>query len=319
MSGRLNNLDDKDLIGMSDDLRSTDRAILTALSHRQSDGTPLSPDQECLLDDWVAGRLSSFDADRADELAKHNVFAAERVLERRLVSAANEGPAVPGALAVRVLRASRPPTSMTRRIFNLRWPILTGWQWSGRGAAAMQWSGLGAAAMATAAIVAIFGFQFWQQQLRPAQSFQIAMVTIEDRSVLAEKVTRGIHLQVQNEGEAERKRKVPSGEEAIKRRFRDIDVPTALLQRAITSASDNKGAAEYPELMNYLHAQGDAFKGQTRILIDSALADKLSRNIDEHGSIRVRVFDLADSRAANILGEIKPAQVDSHLVLLTVR
>ena len=65
-------MDDKDPIGMSDDLRSTDRAILTALSHRQGDSTPLSPDQERLLDGWVAGRLSSFDADRAAELAKHN-------------------------------------------------------------------------------------------------------------------------------------------------------------------------------------------------------------------------------------------------------
>src|SRR5262245_13847273 len=134
--GGPNNLDHKDLIGMSDDLRSTDLAILTALSHRQGDSTPLSPDQERLLDGWVAGRLSSFNADRAAELAKHNVFAAERVLERRLISAANEGPAVPGTLAARVLRASRPPASVTRRIFNLLLSTLSGWRWSGQGGAA---------------------------------------------------------------------------------------------------------------------------------------------------------------------------------------
>ena len=125
-------MDDKDPIGMSDDLRTTDRAILTALSHRQGDSTPLSPDQERLLDGWVAGRLSSFDADRAAELAKHNVFAAERVMERRLISAANEGPVVPGTLAARVLTASRSQRSVTRRTFNLRWPTLSGWRWSGR-------------------------------------------------------------------------------------------------------------------------------------------------------------------------------------------
>jgi hypothetical protein len=50
---------------MSDGLRSTDRALLTALSHRQGDSMPLSPDQERLLDNWVAGRLSSTDADQA--------------------------------------------------------------------------------------------------------------------------------------------------------------------------------------------------------------------------------------------------------------
>jgi hypothetical protein len=308
---------------VSDELRSTDQAILTALSHCQGDSTPLSLDQERLLDGWVTGRLSSFDADRAAELAKHNAFAAERVMERRLISAANEGPAVPGRLAARVLRASRPPRSVTRRIFNLQWPTLSGWQWSSDSTVTLPLMfGLGAAAMAVAAIVAVFGFQFWQQQLRPEQSRQIAMVTIEDRSVLAEKVTRtrGIHPQVQKEGEAEPGRKTPpSGEAAIKSRFRDIDIPIALLQRAITSASNDKGAAEYPELMNYLHAQSDPFNGQPRILIDSALADKLSKNLDQNGSIRVRVYDLDDSRAAKIRGKIKPAQADSHLALLTPR
>ena len=134
---------------------------------------------------------------------------------------------------------------------------------------------------------------------------------------MADKVTRtrSIRPQVQKEGAAERG---PSGEEP-KSRFRDIDIPIALLQRAITSASNNKRAAEYPELMNYLHAQSDAFDGQTRILIDSALAEKLSKDLDEHGSGRVRVYDLDDSRVANIRSKIKPPPVDSHLVLLTFK
>ena len=54
--------------------------MLLALSHRQGDSTRLSLDQERLLDSWVAGGLSPSDADRAAELAKHNLFAAERVL-----------------------------------------------------------------------------------------------------------------------------------------------------------------------------------------------------------------------------------------------
>ena len=179
-------MDYEDPIDRPDDLRSTDRAMLVALSHHQGDSTPLSPDQERLLDSWVDGRLSSIDADRAAELAKHNVFAAERVLERRLISAANEGPGVPATLAERVLRATRPPGTRTARIFNLQWPTFSGWQWSG----------LGALAAATVAI-AVFGFQFWQQQLRPEKSFQIAMVTLEDRSVLAEGVRRTRGMQPQ--------------------------------------------------------------------------------------------------------------------------
>jgi murein DD-endopeptidase MepM/ murein hydrolase activator NlpD len=205
--------------------------MLVALSHHHGDSTPLSLDQDRLLDDWVDGRLSSIDANRAAELAKHNVFAAERVLERRLISAANEGPGVPDTLAGRVLRRSQPPETKTVRIF--KWPMFSGWQWSG----------VGALAAATVAI-AVFGFQFWQQpsrmasddssqsgqvggtsimlksaapppgtisrspdavavladalspatrkpqELRPEQSFQIAMVTLEDRSVLAGGVRR---------------------------------------------------------------------------------------------------------------------------------
>jgi len=133
--------------------------MLVALSHRQGDCTPLSLDQERLLDSWVAGRLGSIDADRAARLAKHNVLAAERVLERRLISAANEGPGVPAPLARRVLRGSRSPGNKTARIFNLRWSTPSGWQWSG----------LGALAAATVAI-AVLGFHLWRQQLRPEQS-----------------------------------------------------------------------------------------------------------------------------------------------------
>ena len=144
-------MEDRPPIGMSDDLRSIDRAMLLALSHRQRDSTPLSLDQERLLDSWIADRLPPIDADRAAELTKHNRFAAERILERRLISAANEGPGVPSTLAARVLRASRPPRTGAGGIFNLRWPTLSGWQWSGLGAA-----------VAATAVIAVFGFQFWQ-------------------------------------------------------------------------------------------------------------------------------------------------------------
>ena len=63
---------DRPSTGMSDDPRSIDRAMLLALSHRQRDSTPLSVDQKCLLDSWIADRLPQVDADRAAELAKHN-------------------------------------------------------------------------------------------------------------------------------------------------------------------------------------------------------------------------------------------------------
>jgi hypothetical protein len=282
----------QDTIDRPDDLRSTDRAMLVALSHHQGDSTPLSPDQEDLLDGWVDGRLSSIDANQAAELAKHNVFAAERVLERRLISAASEGPGVPGTLARGVLRASRSPRTRIDRTFNLRWPTFSRWQWSG----------LGALAAATV-VIAVFGFQFWQQQFRPEQSFQIAMVTLEDRSVLAEGVrrTRGPQATTQ---------------ESV--RYRDIDIPTDLLQRAISSASNNTGVVEHSELMNFLRAQDDAYSYEAHILIDSALADSISKKSDQRDETQVRIYDLDDGRAANIRSKIKSLPVDGHSLFLTV-
>jgi hypothetical protein len=227
-------------------------------------------------------------------------------------------------LAARVLRASRPPRRGTGRIFNLQWPTLSGWQWSGLGAA-----------VAATAVLAVFGFQFWQAQLRPDQSFQIAMVTIEDRSVLSEgaRRTRGLrepgaiqpqapspNASVRPQREAGVAPSYPSvGEMLAESRFRDIDIPTALLRNAITSTSAHKENVERSELMNYLRAQNDAFDDQARILIDSALADSLSKKPDERNSIQVRVYDLDDSRAVNIRSKIKLPQADAHFILLTLR
>lgn len=294
-------MEDEDPLGMHDDLRPAELAMLLVLSHRQGDSTPLSSNQERLLDGWIAGRLSPIDAGRAAELTKHNKFAAERVLERRLISAASEGPGVPSTLASRVLSASPSPRTATPKLFDLRWPTLSGWQWSGLGAA-----------VAATAVIAVFGFQFWQQQLQPDRSFQIAMVTIEDRTVLVEEArrTRGPQAPSANTSPSEK-----PGEG----RFRDIEIPTALLQRAIASADNNKGVVEHSELMNYLRAQNDAFDNQARILIDAALADSLSEKSSQRNFIQVRAYDLDDKRSATIRGKIRPPQADGHFVLLTLR
>src|SRR4051794_9015837 len=91
------------------DLSEIDRALLSAISHRQLENRPLSSDQERLLDAWIAGELSSNEADRAAELTSSSKLAAERILERRLIAAANEGPDVPSAVSARIMRAASPP------------------------------------------------------------------------------------------------------------------------------------------------------------------------------------------------------------------
>jgi hypothetical protein len=302
MSEGAKDMDDRPPMGMTDDLPPPDRAMLLALSHRQRDSTPLSLDQERLLDSWMADHLPPNDADRAAELAKHNKFAAERILEHRLISAANEGPGVSGALAARVLRASRPLRRGTGGIFNLQWPTLSGWQWSGLGAAS------------TIVVIAVFGFQFWQAQLQPQQSsqwqarlppdqgFQIATVTIEDQNVLSVGTRQATGPE--------------RGAKPAESYFRDVDVPTVLLQRAITSAS-TKGVVAYFELMDYLLAQSNKFDYRAHILIDSKLADSFGKP-QERKIVQIRVYDLDDPRAAIIRNEIKGLPAEAHFMLLTL-
>jgi hypothetical protein len=109
---------------MSEDLRAVDQAMLLAISPGQRAQTPLSVDQERLIDKWIAGHLPPIDADRAAELVKGNRLAAERVLERRLMVAASVGPAVPSALADRILKASQSKT-LPSGMISFRWPTFS--------------------------------------------------------------------------------------------------------------------------------------------------------------------------------------------------
>ena len=102
-------------------------------------------------------------------------------------------------------------------------------------------------------------------------------------------------------------------------RFRDVEVPTALLRRAINGASTDKGELEYSELMSYLRAKGISFDGQTRIVIDYALADSVSENLPERASIQIRAYDLDDPQAATIRSKIRTLPANAQAVLLTPR
>jgi hypothetical protein len=286
------------------DLNEIDRAMLLAISHRQRDNAPLSPEQERLLDDWIAGHLPSNEADRAAELTKLNKLAAERILEHRLIAAANEGPDVRTALSERILRASRPPIPGRGSLFNLRWPTFSAWQWSGFGSAVV-----------AIAVIAVFGFQAWQMQLRSNQSFQIAMVTLDDRSILLEEPryrTRGRRDQAASADAA-------STQKPTEGHFRDIEVPTTLLRRAIQGASSDKGKLEYSDLMSYLRTQTDSLDSRARIVIDSALLDVASKISTERGSTQIRVYDLDDPRSFPIRGKIKTLPADAPAIFLTLR
>jgi hypothetical protein len=156
----------------SDEPEAVDPAMLAVLSNRGKEATLLTSDQERLLDDWVAGRLAPAEAERAAALTKRNSLAAERVLERRLLEAARQSPAVPQELTTRILKASPPPKAAPSRGW---WRSLDRWRWQGL-----------AGAVVLAGVVAVVGVPLWQQAMQGGEPMQVAMVTINDRNPLFE-------------------------------------------------------------------------------------------------------------------------------------
>ena len=155
---------------MSDhgDEPGTDQAMLLALMNRGRDKAPLSAEQEELLDDWMAGDLPGAEVSRAEALAKNNIFAAEHILERRLMAAASHEPPVPAGLTARILNMGRPRTP---KRYGFRWPALGAWQWSAL-----------VGAMAAAVTVVVVGLQ---QFTAPQSSMRVQLaMAMSDRSVL---------------------------------------------------------------------------------------------------------------------------------------
>lgn len=280
--------------GEPDELKAIDRAMLQAIAHRQRDNAPLSIDRERLLDDWVAGRLSPTDADRAAELIKQSNFAAERVLERRLVEAANAGPSVPAAVTARVLGASRPAKAETRKSFQFRLPSFSGLQWSAAGAA-----------LAATIAVAIFGFQAWQERWQSDQRIQVAMVTIDNRGALS--------------GSTRLRSIGPQSSAPVENGFRDVDIPLDVLRRTIVSTRAADRAAAASQLMTYLPRPGNAADTRVQILIDSVLADRLDGDWRTRSVASIRIYDLDDPRTATIRRSINVKAHAGALVLITAR
>lgn len=272
------------------DLRPIDQALLLAIGRHKRGVVPLTLDQDRLLDDWVAGRLPPADAERAAELTKSNSFAAERVLERRLIEAANSGPGVPPALTARVLAAARPiETQPSKSWFRL--PSFSGLQWSMAGAA-----------VAAMLAVAVFSLQLVQER-RSDQRIQVAMVTFDDRSPLSRPIQRSLGNQP------------TATTESVSR---DLDVPADVLRRALAGTGADRAAAA-AQLLTYLPAPPNAAGKSVQILIDSALNDRLAVDWRTRAVVPIRVYDLDDTRTTPIRNAIKVPATAGILMLLTVR
>ena len=274
----------------SDQPEAPDQVMLAVLSNPGREAIVLSSDEEKLLDDWVAGRLAPYAAERAAILVKRNALAAERVLERRLLDAARHGPPVPQSLAERVLTPASPPKASA----------FGGW-WRSLGR--RQWIGIAGAA-ALAGIAAIAVAPMLQQTTREGAPLQVAMATFRDRTPLFE----ASDIRMRGTG--------PQPNATSDQRFRDVEVPTAVLRNLVATAGQPAGAPSR-EIEAYLPTAAGSGKGPVRVIVDSALKERAEA--DSRDRMAVRMYDLRDPRAADIRSMVAGLPDDARTYLLTLK
>lgn len=275
----------------SDEPEAVDQVMLAVLSNRGREGSVLSAEEERLLDGWVDGRLSPAEADRAASLVKRNSLAAERVLERRLLTAAAESPRVPQDLAARVLKPATPPKAARTAGW---WRLPRRWQWTGL-----------AGAVALASIVTVFGVSVMQRTMQGDAPLQVAMATIGDRTPLFE----ASDIRMRGPGAPQ--------PPAADQRFRDIEVPVGVLKGLLASAT-GAGSAPSREIDPYLPSVAEAGNRPVRVIVDSALRDKVDAS-DSRDRMSVRLYDLQDPRVADIRNLIAGLPDNTRAYFLTLK
>ena len=273
----------------SDEPEAVDQVMLAVLSNRGRDATLLSADQERLLDDWVAGRLTPDAAESAAALVRQNTLAAERVLEQRLQAAASESPPVPQQLTAQILKASAPPKASA---IGAWWRSLGRWQWT---------SIAGAAALASILVVA--GMPVLQQMMSGGGPLQVAMVTINDRGPLFEA------------SDLRMRGTTPPGP-VTGERFRDVEMPTTLL-KDLVATTDRPTGATSREIERYVLATGETADRPVRVIVDSSLKQRVDTS--DRDRMPVRVYDLNDQRSTDIRSLVGLSPGSERAFLLTVR
>jgi hypothetical protein len=274
----------------SDEPEAVDQVMLAVLSNRGRDATLLSAEQEQLLDDWVAGRLTPYDEERAAALVRRNTLAAERVLERRLQAAASESPPVPQQLTTQILKASAPPKAS---------PVGAWWRSLGR----RQWTSIAGAA-ALASILVVAGMPVLQQMMSGGGPLQVAMVTINDRGPLFEA------------SDLRMRGTPPPPGPVTGERFRDVEMPIALLKDLVATTGQPKGATSR-EIERYVLGTGETGDRTVRVIVDSSLKQRIETA--DRDRMLVRIYDLNDQRSADIRSLAGMSPGNDRAFLLTIR
>jgi len=299
---------EKDMSSRRDTADGDDASLMAALFNRRRQWTPLSSDQIRIVDEFVAGRLAGEVASAAERLVRENAFAAERVMERRLLQQAESSPTPPRALTESILR--RAEKTAARRT-PMKRPF---------GAALLSWRIAGVAVVTV--VVVVLGRELLlnpvpsptdtatSEQSATVPSIQVAMATIANRDLLLEPSDVKLH------GEARRSstssansRKAPGTSEIIVPRVYDIEVPSNLLAgwMVLARAGSRIPSAELEPLVGSLQAFNSS--GNIAILFDQALLTRIPQptppGVARQTSVtRLRVYDLRQQPSDDLLKAI---------------
>ncbi len=293
-----------------------DGSLMAALFNRRRQWTPLSSDQIKIVDEFAAGRLVGEAASVAERLVRENAFAAERVMERRLLQQAESSPAPPRALTESILREAERATAR-------RSPIKRPF-----GAALLSWRIAGVAVVAVAAMVLGgelllnpvrnpngIGHDAKEANNNPTDTaaserpIQVAMATIANRDLLVEPSAMKLRSAEGRSGTNNLGAREGSGtSESVVPRFYDVEVPTDSLAGWMAHARSGSGIplAELEPLVG----SPQTFKSlqNIAILFDEALRTRIVETppgVRKQTSVtRLRVYDLKQQPADDLLKAI---------------
>jgi hypothetical protein len=144
---------------------------------------------------------------------------------------------------------------------------------------------------------------YLQQMMSGGGPLQVAMVTINDRAPLFEASDL-------------RMRGTPPPGPATGERFRDVEMPTALLKDLVATTGQAKSATSR-EIERYVLGAGETADHPVRVIVDSSLKQRL--DTADRDQMLVRVYDLGDPRSADVRSLVGLPPGNERAFLITVR
>jgi hypothetical protein len=150
----------------------------------------------------------------------------------------------------------------------------------------------------------VAGMPVLQQMMSGGGPLQVAMVTINDRGPLFEA------------SDLRMRGTTPPPGPATGERFRDVEMPTALLKDLVATTGQPK-IATAREIERYVLGTGETADRPIRVIVDSSLRQRI--DAADRDRMPVRVYDLNDPRSADIRRLVGLPPANERAYFLTVR